>query len=148
MLYSRHLVSLRTLGLAFAVVLTPALMQTDELCNSGDTTATVLEFEIEGVNMLEEEFHPLNRVYEVTMPEGVDSAILRVQSADDEARVMCNTSADCATAADHGNLPDGGGEVTLDVWVPGHNLLSVYIAAPGGAVGSYSIHVMTPAICE
>jgi hypothetical protein len=148
MRYSRHLVSLRTFGLAFAVVLTPALMQTDGLCDAGDTTLTVLEFEMEGVNVLEDDFNTLHRVYEVTMPEGVDSAVLRVESGDPDARVMANCSADCLPAFDHGNLPDGGGEVSLDVWPPGHSVLKVYIGAPEGAVDSYSIHVQRPAICE
>jgi hypothetical protein len=149
MRYSRNLVSLRTFGLAFAVVLAPALMQTDELCKgTGDTTLTALEFEMEGVNALEGQFQTLQRVYEVTMPEGVDSAILRVESGDAAAQVMANCSADCIPAFDHGNLPDGGGEVTLDVWPPGHSVLKVYVVAPGGAVESYSIHVQRPAICE
>ena len=82
------------------------------------------------------------------MPEGVESAILRVESGDAEAQVMANCSADCLPAFDHGNLPDGGGEVTLDVWPPGHSVLKVSVAAPRGAVGSYNIHVQRPPICE
>ena len=76
MRYSRHLVSLRTFGLAFAVVLTPALMQTDEFCNAGDTSLMVLEVEVADQNLIDD-FTPEQRVYEVTLPDDVGTVTVR-----------------------------------------------------------------------
>ncbi len=147
MRYSRHLVSLRTFGLAFAVVLTPALMQVEAQCETYVPELEALEFVVEGEDLLDGKFAPEHRVYEVEMPAGVETATLRATTPSDDAQVMCNTSTDCPPPANHGNLPDGGGEMELHDFPPGHSMLRVWIV-DDGALGLYSIHVMAPAICE
>ena len=149
MRYSRHLVSLRTFGLAFAVVLTPALMQVPVQCGT-PPELDVLQFVVEGKDLLDGKFVPEHRAYEVEMPAGVDTATLRV-TAPEGAEVMCNTSTDCPPPANHGNLDidrfSGKGEMELHDFPPGHSMLRVWIVEDGG-LGFYSIHVMAPAICE
>lgn len=149
MRYSRHLVSLRTFGLAFAVVLTPALMQLPAQCETYVPEMAVLEFVVEGEDLLDGKFVPEHRAYEVEMPAGVDTATLRV-TAPEGAEVTCNTSTDCPPPANHGNFdinPEGEGEMELHDFPPGHSMLRVWIV-DDGALGFYSIHVMAPAICE
>ena len=151
MRYSRHLVSLRTFGLAFAVVLTPALMQTEAMCPSSYVPELeALEFVVDGEDLLDGKFLPEHRAYEVEMPAGVDTATLRV-TAPEGAEVMCNTSGDCPPPANHGSLDidpdDGKGEMELHEFPPGHSMLRVWIVE-NGALNFYSIHVTTPAICE
>ena len=90
MRYSRHLVSLRTLGLAFAVALSPALIQTGNLDCTGYTTLEALEFRPFHMdqdlphNMLE--FDPGVRLYEVELPEHVTQAMLIAEPTDPTRR--------------------------------------------------------------
>ena len=147
MRYSRHLVSLRTFGLAFAVVLTPALMQMPAQCGTYVPELETLELVVDGEDLLVD-FAPEHRVYEVEMADG-KIATLRV-TAPEDAEVMCNTSTDCPPPSDHGNLevnPDGTAEMELHEFPPGHSMLRVWIV-DDGALGFYSIHVTTPAVCE
>jgi hypothetical protein len=136
MRYSQHSVSMRTLGLAFAVALSPALMQMDEInCDGvGDTRLSSLEFE----------------VYQVVLPEGSESATLRAESVDPDADVLYNLHDACPPPIEYGHLGygTGGGEVILEDVPFGHSTLTVYVHAPEGAAEAFTIHIVQPMLCE
>jgi hypothetical protein len=76
---SRHSVSLGTFGLAFAVVLSPSLLQTSELIcsNTGDTTLSLLEFEVSGEDQIASSSS--QRDYDVSLPVDAGTATVRAQ---------------------------------------------------------------------
>jgi hypothetical protein len=134
------LVSLRTFGLAFAVVLSPALMQDDGLtfsCRTGDTTLSELAVEVGGQNEIA--FDPAKRTYDVRLPTSVDSMVVRAIPTDLGSQVWVNYYSD-VSAAGYMQAAIGGGEVTVDV-DPGQSLLTVYVKATGGASDSYDVSV-------
>ncbi len=141
--------SLRTFGLAFAIVLSPALMQTDELgCHSeGNAELTVLEVEVAGEDMIA--FAPMQEAYEVMLPEGFEEIVLRAQSSDPAAAVSYNLSDGCEPTA-MGEFPAGGGEVAIEAEAvhEGHSLLKVWVHAPEGKANAYSIFLTQPRICQ
>ena len=139
MTISRHFVSLRTYALAFAVVLSPAFMQTSDLTctpRTGDTTLSMLEFEVDGVNQIAA-FTSSQRSYDVSTTS--DTAIVRAQSTDPAATVDYQWWAG-STFLGSGPIGVGGGEVTLDVPV-GQSALRIYVRPPGGAYAHYSVNV-------
>lgn len=150
MRYSRHSVSLRTLGLAFTVALSPAFMNMEEVtCNGiGDTRLSTLEFEVAGENLVAFDTSQEVQVYEVMLPQGTESAILRAESVNENADVMYNLSVACPPPVEHGDLGVGGGEVTLEDLPFGHSTLTVYVHAPEGAAEAFTIHITQPMLCE
>ena len=148
MRYGRNWSSFRAFGLAFAIVLTPALMQTTGTCGMGDTTLETLQFEVAGENLIGA-FDPDQLVYEAVLPEGAESATLIAISADEMAEVHLLREEVCE-APQVERLPTGGGEVQLEEWAPGHTLVRVFVQAPEGGVDmfGYHIHVIAPVACE
>ena len=143
MRYSRHLVSLRTLGLAFAVALSPALMQSGDLDCTGYPTLEVLEFRpFHMGHELPEDmlgFDPDLKVYEVELPDHVTEALLIAQPTDPMADVVVNCYVGTEWVAGHEidrefgwflmDLPEGDSTVRVNV----HS---------SGAQGSYTIEVL------
>ena len=110
---STQLVSLRTYALAFAVALSPAVMQTSGSCNpkTGDTTLTQLEMEVQGQNHISN-FDPAQRMYYAWLPLAADMALVRACSTDPESQMTYDLRVDGA-AIEYGSFPRGGGEITL-----------------------------------
>ena len=86
MTISQRSVSWRTYGFAFAIALSPALMQTEPTCaQEGDTTLSSFEFEVLGVNHID--FNSDQRVYYVWLPSAADAADVVAYSTDTDAEV-------------------------------------------------------------
>ena len=146
MTISRHYVSLRTYALAFAVALSPALLQ-DTTCSpaTGDATLSALEVEVMGDNYISA-FDSAQRAYDVLLPLGADTAIVRAYSTDPDSQVSYNLStnnyAGTLDTIDYGYFPTGGGEVTLNGLLPeGRSLLGIHVRAPGGRRALYTIAI-------
>ncbi len=141
MTISRQYVSLRTYALAFAVALSPALLQ-DITCSpaTGDATLSALEVEVMGENHISA-FDSGQRTYDVWLPRSADTAIVRAYSTDLDSQVSYNLStnnyAGTLDTIDYGYFPTGGGEVTLN----GRSLLGIHVRAPGGARAVYTIAI-------
>lgn len=148
MRYSKHIVALRTLGIAFAIVLSPAFMEMDSVtCHGvGDTRLASLELEVAGENLIAFDMEQL--LYDVMLPEGADSAIVRAESVDPDADVSYNLSEACPPPIASGHFPTGGGEVTLDELTLGHTTLAIWVHAPEGQAECYVIHLTQPMLCE
>ena len=150
--------SLRTFGLAFAIVLSPALMQTEDVIAcpggddptmhwQGDTQLELLAVEVGGEDMIA--FSPEEDQYEITLPESHEEIIVKAESRDPEAKVMYNLTDGCAPTA-YGHLPDGGGEFAIEPEAvhEGHSLLKVWVHAPEGKADAYSIFMTQPRVCQ
>ena len=125
----------QTYGLAFALVLSPAFLQSGQLSCSGNTTLSSLEFETDGENQIA--FSPSVKSYELST--SADSALLRATASDASARVRYQWYVDGALV-DEGELGVGGGEVTTDIPL-GEATLRVRVLPSGGAVTDYTIDV-------
>jgi len=149
---SQHSVSLATFGLAFAVVLSPALMQTETTCNPGNAQLSMLEFEVAGENLII--FDSLELEYDVLVPEGIDAATVRAESVDPAALVGFipqfgdQTPEDALVEAltEEPTMGTGGGEVNYDM-PPGESTMSVMVQAPQGEEAVYMIHVIRSNTC-
>lgn len=147
MRYSRrHFVSLRTLGLACAVALSPALMQQEPDCTSdgGETRLQNLEllaFEGEscmpGDDMLT--FDPQVKIYQVEVSEEVSEAMLIAEPMDPEARVMTRCYVDGDLVGEHMSHPTQRWGVVE--FPEGDSTIHVEVTAPGGATTWYAIDV-------
>jgi probable HAF family extracellular repeat protein len=126
-----------------AVALIPAVTQQSFRCSpppTGDTTLAVLELEVAGENQIA--FDPQQRMYDVSLPAGTDTAILVALSTDPAARLWYDLTAATPPPLDGGVFPTGGGEVTLDGVIPeGESTLRIYVRAPGGASGTYQVNM-------
>jgi len=138
----RHLVSPRTFGLAFAVVLLPALMGVTFDC-TGDTRLSELVVEVAGQNQIS--FDPDESIHDVWLSTSVDSVVVRAIAMDLGSQVWISYRSD-VSAARYMEGAIGGGEVTVDV-DPGESALRVHVRAPGGALGSYDVAVHARSIC-
>ena len=121
---SRYFISARTYALAFAVALSPSLMQTSELtCTppTGDTTLLVLAFELSGQDQLT--FNSGQRSYDVST--NAHTAVVRVQATDPDARVSYQWSAD-GHFIEEGQIGVGGGQMTVDMPL-GHAALRIMV---------------------
>ena len=144
MRYSRrHFVSLRTLGLAFAVALSPAVMQGAMDC-SGDTTLATLELRaFEGESCMPGSdlitFDPQVKVYAVDVPDLVTQAMLIAEPSDPAAGVAVQCYVDDELVAQHVSDPEQRWTV---VDLPeGDSTIHVYVKPAGGAVMWYAIDV-------
>jgi len=140
---SQHSVSLGTFGLAFAIVLSPAFMQsglTFTSCKTGDTRLSELVVEVSGQDQIAS-FDPELRIYDVWLSSSVDSAVVRTIPMDLGSQVWVNYYSD-AGGVGLMQAEIGGGEVALDV-EPGLSTLMVYVKAPGGASDDYTVSVHT-----
>ena len=136
-------VSLRTLGLAFAVALSPALMQTTNIDCSGDTALETLEFR--PFHMSQElpenvlEFDPAVRLYEVALPDTVTQAMLIAEPSDPTAEVMVHCYVGPEWVAGH--LMDAElGWFVVDL-PDGDSNIRIYVRTTSGAEGWYQIDV-------
>jgi len=145
MRYSTHLVSLRTIGLAFAIVLSPAIMQTGDLDCTGDTTLKTLEFkpfQMPGGGLPQDmlAFDPHERLYEVKLPDSVTQAMLIAEPTDPTAEVLVQCYVGTEWVAGHEMDPE------LDWFVidlpEGDSTVRVYVRPSGGAEGWYNINVL------
>ena len=150
MTYPRQWASFRTFGLAFAIVLAPALMQAEGTCvGMGDATLSALQFEVDGQNLIEG-FVPEQRVYHVVLPEGAEMATITALSTDEEAEVAYATHPECAPMEIEW-LPTGGGEFQLEGWAEGHSMLTINAVPNLGAPvpgDHYTVFVTVPVTCE
>ena len=149
MRYSRHLVSLRTFGLAFAVVLTPALMQVEVPSCEGDTTLAVLEFKPLGMDVhpipdLIADFDPQQRVYAVDIPaeliEGQPTQVMVVAEATDataDLAIQCYVGDEFIA----GHPMDPAYSWTMIDLPSGDSTVMVFVRPAGGDEGKYAIHV-------
>ena len=127
-----------------AVVLLPAFMQTDYTCNrpTGATTLSALEVEALGTNQID--FDTAQRNYDVWLPAGTSSAIVRATATASLSDLHYRLSHD-GVLIEGGWLGTGSGEVTLPL-EDGLNTVRVSVKAPGeeqsgGATGSYKVRV-------
>lgn len=151
MTHPRCLVWLRTFGLAFAIVLVPALMGQSD-CDPGNPTLSVLEFDVVGENLII--FDPQERIYDVLVPESLETAMVRALPTDPNALVSFEASFadEAAEAVENGveavekGVGMGGGEVLFNL-PPGESALIVTVEAPQGAKLGYAINVIRGTTC-
>ncbi|MEM7436790.1 MAG: hypothetical protein AAF436_16670, partial [Myxococcota bacterium] len=129
-----QVISHATYGLALAVALSPAALQTGSMSCSGDTTLTSLEFEIDDVNQVA--FTAPNRAYDLGSIDA-PSAVLRVQSSEPTAAVSYQWWSQ-GEYLHGGPIGVGGGEVAVSV-PHGQTTLRINVSASGGSLGSYSV---------
>jgi hypothetical protein len=148
MTYVKHWASFRAFGLAFAIVLSPALMQTDDVSCVGEDLVRLemLEIEIAGEDMIT--FDPMEAVYEVTLPEGTEGVVVRAKAIDPETRVVYVLDDSCPGIEAVGVTEAGGGEVTLESVPEGHSVLKVVAEAGIGMAQTYRILFTPPMLCE
>lgn len=148
MRYPQHTISLATFGLAFALVLSPTLLQTEPTCDVGDTTLAVLEFDVAGENLIV--FDPQERMYDVLVPESLESAMVRAIATDPNAMVGYAANFGEAVAepseVEEKGIGMGGGEVLFNL-PPGESTVVVTVEAPEGAKLGYAIHVIRGTMC-
>ena len=146
MTYAQHLVSLRTYGLALALVFSPALMQVGDVgCEPADpTTLADLQFkpfQMPGQVLPEDmiAFEPGVMVYEVDLPDSVTQAMVVAEPAVESSEVTVQCVAG-GTITGHPIDP------ALD-WIPidlpeGESVLEIIVhASPdqGSGFGEYTI---------
>jgi hypothetical protein len=131
-------------------MLVPALMGQSD-CNPGNTTLSVLEFDVAGENLIV--FDPQERIYDVLVPESLEAAMIRALSTDPAALVSFEASYDheVAEAAEAVEAVEkgvgmGGGEVLFNL-PPGESALIITVEAPQGAKLGYAINVIRGTTC-
>ena len=140
--------SLKTYALAFAIVLSPAVLQVDSCSpGTGDATLSALEVEAMGENQIAA-FDSEQRSYDVWLPLGADTATVRAYSNDPDSQVSYNLSTNNYSGTldtiDYGYFPTGGGEIMLDGLIPeGRSLLGIHVRAPGGARAMYAVVIQS-----
>ena len=139
--------TLWTFALAFAIVLSPALMQQDGLgCPpSGDTRLEVLHVaDVDGEDMIA--FDPDERLYEVMLPEEPGACVITANSMDPGATVSYALNDGCETV-ESGDCGIGGGEFTLEAVPEGHSFLNILVKAPGLKMAKYVVVFAQPEQC-
>lgn len=145
---ARNRSSWRTFGLAFAIVLAPALMQTDGGLGcppTGDASLELLQVAVGGQDMIA--FDPQDQLYEVMLPEEPGDIVVRAVSMDAEAAVSYNVHDGCEMLVSE-DLPTGGGPFTLESVPEGHSLLYIWVEAPGGRMIKYCVIFAQPEQCQ
>ena len=144
MRHSRHLVSLRTFALAFAVVLSPAFMQIDGGGCQGDTTLAALEFRpfrMPGMELPQDviQFEPDVQLYEVTLPVYVTQAMLVLEASDPAADLAVQCYSDDGFVEGH-QIDETLGWTVIDL-PEGNSKVKVFVRPSGGAEGCYIIRI-------
>ena len=106
-----HFVSMRTYALAFAVALSPSVLQTAYSCERGNTELSNLEFEVRGQNLIQG-FDYTQRTYAVSIDGSAAVATLRATSRRANSTVNWQWLVD-GVGVDSGEIGVGGGEVPL-----------------------------------
>ena len=140
---SLHLVSLRTFGLAFAIVLTPALMQMEPDC-SGDTTLAALEFKpfrMPGGELPQDviAFEPDVLLYEVTLPTYVTQAMVVLEASDPTAELAVQCYDEEGFVEGH-QINEELGWTVVDL-PEGDSRVKIFVRPEGGAEGCYIIRI-------
>ncbi|MDH3655521.1 MAG: hypothetical protein OEN21_14735 [Myxococcales bacterium] len=137
---SRHSVSMGTFGLAFAIVLSPALMQyhdRDSGCTPPpvDTRLSELAVIVDELDRIA--FDSSQRAYDdIWLPESADSALVRAIPSDLHTRVTVRVYHDLGSVQTMVAVYGGGEAITpLE---PGLNTIEVVVMPPGGS-GYYTI---------
>ena len=143
--YSTHLVSLKVVGLAFAVLLCPMIMgQVDPSC-TGDASLAALEFrpfqmpgQRDGPVDLLGFTHDVS-MYVVELPDSVTQAMLIAEPTDPTAEVVVNCYVGTEFVEAHMMDPELGWFV---INLPeGNSTVRVNISTMGGVEGWYNIDV-------
>lgn len=145
---ARHTSTWKAFGMAFAIVLTPALMQTEDMScfhSKGEVRLETLAVEIDGEDMIA--FVPEQDTYEVMLPESHEAIVVRAEAMASDATVSYNLTDGCPPPIESGEIGTGGGEVTLETMPEGHTILTVWVHALAGKAGSYTIFFTQPALC-
>lgn len=138
----------RTFGLAFAIVLTPALMQTEEnWCDGPEPgqSLAVLHVSVDGQDAIA--FDPGQRSYDVMLSEDPGMILVRAEAVEETAAVSYNLSDGCEMMT-HGDLPDGGGLFTLEAIPEGHSLLRIWVQPVGYRAQDFTVFFARPEACE
>ncbi len=138
----------RTFGLAFAIVLTPALMQTgDSYCepNLDHDSLAVLNVSVGGEDMIA--FDPGQRSYEVMLAEDPGMILIRAETINDQAAVLYNLTDGCESVV-KGTLPEGGGLFTLEPLPEGHSWLKIWVKEVGYQAQDYTVFFARPETCQ
>lgn len=139
----------RTFGLAFAIVLTPALMQTEGDCTTaGESRLELFRVAVGGEDMIA--FDPEQHVYEVTLPAESETIWVRACAVDKAAKVMYRVSDICEPHPPLTVLvPEVEGEGVFVIDAPeGHSTLQVWVRAPEMAVEVYTVLLTQPKLCQ
>jgi hypothetical protein len=144
MRHSQHLVTLRTIALAFAVVLSPAFMQIDGGSCQGDTTLAALEFRpfrMPGMELPEDiiQFEPDVLLYEVELPAYVTQAMLVLEATDPTADLAVQCYSDDGFVAGH-QIDEVLGWTVIDL-PEGNSRVKVFVRPSGGGEGCYIIRI-------
>ena len=142
---TRYRSSWKTLGLAFAIALSPSLLQIEDPCGGEHMPLTALEVEVDGESMIA--FDPANTLYEVALPEGSEVVVIRATAEDTGARVWYRLDDPCAIIG-IGHTDEGGGEFTLEAVPEGHSVLKVWAEAGVDMSAVYSVLFTQPMLCE
>jgi len=138
----------RTFGLAFAIVLTPALMQTEATCTelAGETRLEVFRVAVGGEEMIA--FDPDTRSYEVTLPQEQETIWVRAIPMDEAAEVSYRLSEICDPRPELTTLAKTGEGVFVLEAPEGHSTLQVWVHSPDGAMHEYTVLFIQPRQCE
>ncbi|MBW2212238.1 MAG: hypothetical protein JRG67_14590 [Deltaproteobacteria bacterium] len=145
MRYSTHLVSLKVLGLAFAVLLCPMIMGQDAPSCTGDASLAALEFrpfQMPGQTLPTDLLgfeHDLS-MYRIELPDSVKQAMLIAEPTDPSAEVVVNCYVGTKFVAAH-MMDPGLGWFVIDL-PEGNSTVRVNVSAMGGAQGVYNIDVL------
>ena len=140
---SNYSVSLATFGFAFAIALSPALVQTSQLsCAPGDATLSDLQIEVNEQDQIT--FSAGQSRY--AFSTSAATATLRATATKADARVSYQWWAGGYLIGE-GELGVGGGEETVSL-PRGQTLLRINVAAGPGALGHYTVDVDRSFVAE
>jgi len=131
--FSREAVRFRSYALAFAIVLTPAVLQVS--CE-GDTTLTRFELEVDGANQIVC-FSPSKRSYRFSTR--ADTGTLTVETAQPGATAVYQWLVD-GNVIDAGLIGSGGGTIGLSI-PDGDSVLRINVTATEGNLDRYTVDV-------
>ena len=144
---TRYRSAWKTLGLAFAIALSPTLLQIEDPCNPQELTGlAVLEVKVEGEDMIA--FEPTLALYEVLLPEGSEAVVIRAEAQKADARVWYRLDDPCPPIDAIGHTEAGGGEFTLESVPEGHSVLKVFAEAGIEMSQVYTVLFTQPMLCQ
>jgi len=144
MRYSTHLVSIKVIGMAFAILLAPMIMGQDSMDCTGDTSLAVLEFkpfQMPGQELPDDllGFEPSKLVYRLDLPDSVERGFLVAEPTDPTSLVVVHCYVGAEEVGLHVMDPATGWFV---IELPeGDSTVRVTVSATGGAEGWYAIDV-------
>jgi len=145
---TRNRSTLWTFALAFAIVLSPALMQQQDGLGcppSGETRLEVLTIAGADGEQMDIAFHPDQRLYEVILPEEPGECIIHATPMDRDATVSYALTDGCETVCT--GECDENDEFTLEEVPEGHGFLNIWVKAPGRAMNKYVVVLVQPEQC-